>query len=55
LEVALEAAKGEKTLSWLTHEYGIASVQISQWKRQLLEGMPAVFGRRQAGSNPIPL
>ncbi len=46
-QVALEAAKGEKTLSQLTHEYGVAAVQISQWKRQLLEGMPTVFGRKQ--------
>ena len=46
-KVALEAAKGEKTLSQLTNEYGAASVQISQWKCQLLEGIPTVFGRKQ--------
>ena len=31
--VALEAARGTKTLSELSSEYGIHSAQISEWKR----------------------
>lgn len=42
-KVALEAAKGQKTLSELATEFGIHPVQIAQWKRQLLEGLPKVF------------
>jgi transposase-like protein len=35
-KVALEASKGEKTLSELSRETGLHPNQISQWKRQLL-------------------
>jgi transposase-like protein len=42
-KVALEAAKGQKTLSELATEFGVHPVQIAQWKRQLLDGLPAVF------------
>jgi len=34
--VALEAAKGQKTTSQLSQEYGIHPTQISTWKRKLL-------------------
>ena len=42
-KVALEAAKEIKTLNELASEYGIHVSQISQWKSQLLEGLPSVF------------
>ncbi len=35
-KVALEAAKGNKTISELASETGIHPTQIGQWKRQLL-------------------
>ena len=41
--VALEAAKGLKTLSELSSQYGVHANQISSWKRELLEGGTAVF------------
>ena len=41
--VALEAAKGLKTLSELSNQYGVHANQISSWKRELLEGGTAVF------------
>jgi transposase-like protein len=34
-KVALEAAKGTKTLSELSGEYGVHTTQISEWKTQL--------------------
>ena len=37
-KVAMEAAKGQRTLSELSSETGIHPNQISSWKRQLLEG-----------------
>lgn len=43
--VALEAAKGQQTLSELATKYGLHPNQISQWKRQLLESGADVFNR----------
>jgi len=43
--VALEAAKGQETLSELASKYGLHPNQISQWKRQLLESGADVFNR----------
>ncbi len=54
-KVALEAAKGEKTLSQLASEFGVAPVQISQWKRQLLEGATELFGRKRREVDPDTL
>ena len=49
--VALEAAKGQKTLSELASEHGVHPGQISIWKRQLLDDGPGIFsqndGRQQ--------
>jgi len=47
--VALEAAKGQRTLCQLSSEYGVHPNQISQWKRQLLEHGADVFS--QSGTN----
>jgi transposase-like protein len=46
--VALEAAKGQRTLSELSSEYGIHPNQVSQWKRQLLESGADVFSQNGA-------
>ena len=46
-KVALEAIKGHKTVAQLAGEYKVHGNQISQWKRQLLESLPEVFGRRR--------
>lgn len=43
--VALEAAKGEETISELASNHGLHPNQISQWKRQLLESGADVFSR----------
>lgn len=45
-KVAMEAAKESKTLSELSSQYGVHSSQISQWKSQLLEALPTVFGSK---------
>ncbi len=44
-QVAMEAAKGNKTLSELSSETGIHPNQISSWKRQLLSDGAALFQR----------
>lgn len=41
--VALDAAKGQQTISELASKYSLHPNQISQWKRQLLEGGADVF------------
>ncbi|MBV8317230.1 MAG: IS3 family transposase, partial [Planctomycetaceae bacterium] len=42
-KVALEAAKQGKTLAELSQQFQVHPVQISQWKRQLLEGIEVIF------------
>src|SRR5271154_1120163 len=43
-KVALAAVKGEKTLAELAQQFDVHVNQITQWKRQLLEGAAGVFG-----------
>jgi transposase-like protein len=48
-KVALEAAKGTKTISDLASETGVHPTQISDWKRQLLEEGTSLFQRNRNG------
>lgn len=41
--VALEAIRGEQTLSELASKHGVHQTMIAQWKRQAIEGMAAAF------------
>ena len=41
--IALDAIKGQKTMSELASEYGVHSNQIGRWKKQLLESAPDIF------------
>lgn len=43
--VALEAEKGERTVSELAAEYGVHPTMIHQWKKALLEGASDIFER----------
>ena len=47
-KVALEAAKGNKTISELASETGIHPTQIGQWKRQLLTEGGEWFSRKDS-------
>ena len=42
--VALEAVKEQKTMAELASQFGIHPTQISQWKQQMLAGVPDLFG-----------
>ena len=42
-KVALEAAKGLKTINEIASSYGLQPAQVSEWKRTLLENMSEVF------------
>ena len=44
-KVALEAAKGVKTVNQIASEYGLHPNQVSSWKKQLLMEGPALFKR----------
>lgn len=41
--VALEAAKQTRTIAELAKAYQVHPVQISQWKKQLLDGAETLF------------
>ena len=43
--VAMEAAKGQRTISELSNAYSVHPNQISQWKRQLLDDGAEIFTR----------
>lgn len=50
--VALEAAKGTRTMSELATEHQVHPNQISQWKRQLLDEGSELFSRNGAKGQP---
>ena len=54
-QVALEAYNGDKTINQLASEHEVVVVQISQWKRQLLQRVPEVFGRTRPEVDPEAL
>jgi transposase len=45
-KVALEALKGEQTLSELAARFDLHPNMIAQWKRQAVEGMADVFSNK---------
>ncbi len=45
--VALEAVKGELTLTELASRYEVHPNQIRQWKKRLLEGVGDIFSDRR--------
>ena len=50
--MALEAAKGLKTINEIGLEYGVHPTQVSQWKKDLLEQAGSLFeGKR--GPKPV--
>jgi len=42
-KVVLEALKGVKTLAQISSDFGIHAQQITDWKRQVLDGIPSLF------------
>jgi putative transposase len=44
-KVALEAAKGLRTVNEIAGEYQVHPNQVSSWKKQLLDDGPGVFSR----------
>lgn len=52
-KVAVEAIRGERTLSQLASQYHVHPVQIGQWRKIALEQMAELFvdGRSRKGSD----
>ena len=49
-KVAAAALREQQTLNELASAYGVHPVQVAQWKKQALAGLPEVFtGRRARG------
>ena len=44
-KVALEALRGDKTIQEISAKHQVHPNQVSQWKRQAMEGMADVFAR----------
>ena len=46
--VVRAALREDKTLAELASQFGVHSNKITLWKKQVLDSMPDVFGRRKA-------
>ena len=54
--IALDAIRGQKTMSELASEYGVHANQIGRWKKQLLDAAPDIFSRgknKEAEKNEV--
>ena len=49
-KVALEAIKGEKSVSQIASQYKIHANQIRQWKQHVLDELPGLFSRKREKS-----
>jgi len=48
--VVRAALREDKTLAALASQFDVHPNQITEWKRQVLEAMPELFGRRKAAN-----
>jgi transposase-like protein len=46
--IALEAIKGQKTIQEIASHYGVHPNQVTNWKRQAVEGLSSVFVDRRS-------
>lgn len=53
-KVALEAAKGDKTVAEIAHKHDVHPNQVTEWRRQLLERAVEVFAGGSPGVEPSP-
>ena len=53
-KVALEAAKQDKSIAELAKQHQVHPVQISRWKKQLLDGVESLFENGAAARRPDP-
>ena len=53
-KVALQATKQDTTIAELAKQHQVHPVQISQWKKQLLEGVEDLFAHGSSKPSPDP-
>ena len=46
--IALESIKGQKTIQEIASHYGVHPNQVTNWKRQAIEGVPELFADRRS-------
>lgn len=46
-EVALEAVRGENTIAEIAAKFEVHPNQITIWKKQMLEDLPALFAKKR--------
>ena len=46
--IALEAIKGQKTIQEIASHYSVHPNQVTNWKKQAVEGVPALFADRRS-------
>ncbi len=51
-KVALDAVKGEKTVAEIAQKHDVHPNQVTEWRRQLLERAPDVFGANARPPEP---
>lgn len=49
--VALEAIKGERTLSEVARDFEIHPVMVGKWKKEMLENLPEIFANKRPNKN----
>ena len=47
--VAVEAVRGNKTISEISSHYEVHPNQVAKWKKQALENLPSLFERGRNG------
>lgn len=50
MKVAMEATVGDKTVAEIASKHRVHPTQVSQWKKQLQESVPEIFGGRKPQS-----
>jgi transposase len=46
-QVGLEALRGIDTVHAIAQKHGVHPVQVSQWKKEVLERLPEVFAKKK--------
>ena len=46
--IALEAIKAQKTIQEIASHYGVHPNQVTNWKRQTIQGAPELFADRRS-------
>lgn len=55
-KVALEALREEKSLGQLASQYGVHPIQVSRWKKELIDGAESLFeDKRSRHRNKEPV